>query len=152
MMLAVTVLCVLAAIGQYTLRLLIGTEPRYDVSHQVNEAVILTFLSTSVSLAIIPFVGMVLAVSGRRWYCLASFVAVMAAEAIILASVAYLRRPGIRTDLEWGLTFLLMGSYCSALFSLLVVRACGFRLVREPVKKQAIDEPTGSAVMIVPAN
>ena len=150
MMLAVTIFCVLAAISQYSMHLVVWKT--FTLSRRATETILVAFLSAAGSLPMMPFVGMVLAVDGWRKYRVASFIGVMVAEAILLVFVAFIRRPGITMEDVLIGTSLLVGGYGSGLITLLVVRACGFRLVREPVEQQAIDDATASAAMIVSAN
>ena len=140
LMLAVTVACVLAAIGQYTMRLVVWSEWTSIWPSVPTETIVMASLSMGDSLTIIPLIGMVLAVGGLRWYCLASLAAVMVAEAILLTSLLYFGRERLTTELVSVTTSLLAGAYFSGFISLLVVRACGFRLVREPATGKLANE------------
>jgi len=152
MMLAVTVACVLAAIGRYSMRPVVWSEATNNWLGVATETMAVATLSTSGCLTIIPFIGMVLAVSDRRWYRLASFVGGMTAEAIWLAAVSYNNRSVPTTEDILASTSLLAGGYFSALISLLVVRACGFRLVREPVTRQLTNEHAAPAIIVASVN
>jgi len=146
MMAAVTGLCVLAAMGQACSRFVAWPASPYDWSSGVSEVFVIALLSSGLSVPVIPLIGLVLAPSRRNLAFTVVTVAII--EAVMLGIETRSSGNRLTTNDVVTTTSFLSGLYLSAVFSLLVVRACGFRLVRRSAVLNGANEPVASASIV----